>query len=326
MQKIILRIAVFAWVLASAITWADETLYTHKPGESSKGAQAVPQNYIDYSKYLSPYAEIEITRQLAQAQVTAGLRDGTLFDETAALSKATYKALLQYIDYSKYLSPAAEIDITRQLAQAQVTAGLRDGALFDEAASASEKTFKALFLPQDQYEEMLALQASPQASSAAVFVPSGNICCNSLDPQWPHLGKGPGDVLVPKAKSAGSCAFIHTGPGASPPTLTLKLAQVLYRLGSYGQTISGQPAGAARPIIWVATHTRTGLGPPRLTWSSRKDGAQVFGWCLSPSDPAYYGATYTHMNFVWITAPPGWVYIGVNPLPVGIVKRRYFSC
>ena len=269
MQKIILRIVVFAWVLASAITWADETLYTHKPGESSKGAQAVPQNYIDYSKYLSPYAEIEITRQLAQAQVTAGLRDGTLFDETAALSKATYKALLQYIDYSKYLSPAAEIDITRQLAQAQVTAGLRDGALFDEAASASEKTFKALFLPQDQYEEMLALQASPQASSAAVFVPSGNIRCN---------------------------------------------------------TISGQPAGAARPIIWVATHTRTGLGPPRLTWSSRKDGAQVFGWCPSPSDPAYYDATYTHMNFVWITAPPGWVYIGVNPLPVGIVKRRYFSC
>lgn len=273
MQKIILRIAVFAWVLASAITWADETLYTHKPGESSKGAQAVPQNYIDYSKYLSPYAEIEITRQLAQAQVTAGLRDGTLFDETA---------------------------------------------------SASEKTFKALFLPQDQYEEMLALQASPQASSAAVFVPSGNIRCNSLDPQRPHPGKGPGGVLVPKAKSAGSCAFTHTGPGASPPTLTLKLAQVLYRLRSDGQIISGQPARVARPIIWVATHTRTGLGPPRLTWNNSK--AQVYGRCPSPSDPAYYGATYTHMNVVWITAPPGWVYIGVNPLPVGTVKTHYFSC
>ena len=54
--------------------------------------------------------------------------------------------------------------------------------------------------------------------------------------------------------------------------------------------------------------------------------AQVYGRCPSRSDPAYYGATYTHMNVVWITAPPGWVYIGINPLPVGTVKRRYFSC
>ena len=127
MQKIILRIAVFAWALASGITWADGALYTYKPGESSKGTQGVPQNYIDYSRYLSP---------------------------------------------------AVEIDIGRQFAQAEVATRLRERTPFDEAAPASEKTFKVLFLPQDQYEEMLALKASPQASATAVFLPSGNIRCN----------------------------------------------------------------------------------------------------------------------------------------------------
>ena len=71
MQKTIIRIIVFAWVLASGITWVDGALYMHKPDmhkpdmhkpdvhkpvESSKGAQTVSQNDIDYSRYLSPAA------------------------------------------------------------------------------------------------------------------------------------------------------------------------------------------------------------------------------------------------------------------------------
>lgn len=208
MQKIILRIAVFAWVLASAITWANGMLHVHKPGEPFQGVQAVPRNYIDYSRYLSP---------------------------------------------------AVEIDIGRQFAQAEVAARLGDRTPFDEAAPASEKTFNVLFLPQDQYEEMLALKASPQASATAVFLPSGNIRCN-IRTHTPHFGK---TQQIPKAKSSGSCSFTHTGPGVSPPTLTVLLEQTLYRLGNYGQTMSGQPAGAARPAMaWKANwlnRSRVGL-------------------------------------------------------------------
>ena len=273
MQKIILRIAVFAWVLASTITWADGILYVHKPGESFQGVQAVPRNYIDYSRYLSP---------------------------------------------------AVEIDSGRQFAQAEIAARLRARTPFDEAAPASEQTFKVLFLPQDQYEEMLAFKASPQASATAFFLPSGNIRCN-IRTDTPHFGEGQHGYDVPKAKSWGNCSFTHTGPGASPPSLTVWLEQTLYRLGNYGQIMSGQPAGAARPAgIWKAIHSRTGLNPPKLAWNDRK--AQVYGKCPKPSDPAYNGANYTHSDRVWIIAPPGWAYIGPNPLSVGIEKRKYFKC
>lgn len=205
MQKIILRIAVFAWVLVSAITRADGMLYVHKPGESFQGVQAVPRNYIDYSRYLSPAVEIDIGRQFAQAEVAR--------------------------------------QVTRQ------------------DTVASEQTFKVLFLPQGQYEEMLALKASPQASATAVFLPSGNIRCN-IRTHTPHFGK---TQQVPKAKSSGSCSFTHAGPGASPPTLTVLLEQTLYRLGNYGQTMSGQPSGAARPpMVWKAIHARTGLTAAEL--------------------------------------------------------------
>ena len=93
MQKIILRIAVFAWVLASAITWADGMLYVHKPGEFFQGVQAVPRNYIDYSRYLSPAVEIDIGRQFAQAEVAARLGERTPFDEAAPASEKTFKVL-----------------------------------------------------------------------------------------------------------------------------------------------------------------------------------------------------------------------------------------
>lgn len=242
MQKIILRIAVFAWVLASAIIRADGMLYVHKPGEPFQGVQAVSRNYIDYSLYLSPAVEIDI-------------------------------------------------DIGRQFAQAEVAARLRARTPFDEAAPASEKTFKVLFLPQDQYEEMLAFKASPQASATAFFLPSGNIRCN-IRTHTPHFGEGQHGYDVPKAKSSGSCSFTHTGPGASPPALTVWLEQKLYRLGNYGQTMSGQPAGAARPPrIWTAIHARTGLAAPKLAW--KDSTAQVYGKCPHPSEPAYNGANYT---------------------------------
>ena len=268
MQKIILRIAVFAWVLASAITRADGMLYLHKPGESFQGVQAVPRNYIDYSRYLSPAVEIDIGRQFAQAEVAR--------------------------------------QVTRQ------------------DTVASEQTFKVLFLPQEKYEEMLALKASPQASATAFFLPSGNIRCN-IRTHTPHFGEGQHGYDVPKAKSSGSCSFTHTGPGASPPALTVWLEQKLYRLGNYGQTMSGQPAGAARPPrIWTAVHARTGLAAPKLTW--KDSTAQIYGKCPHPSEPAYNGANYKHFDRVWIIAPPGWRYIGPNPLSVGVARWKYFKC
>ena len=275
MQKIILRIAVFTWVLVSAITWADGMLYVHKPGESFQGVQAVPRNYIDYSRYLSPAVQIDIGRQFAQAEVAR--------------------------------------QVTRQ------------------DTVASEQTFKVLFLPQEKYEEMLALKASPQASATAVFLPSGNIRCNSLRPQRPHLGKREEDgPRVPKAKSAGNCEFIHTGPGPAPPTLTLELRQELHRLPNFtgfGQILSnqGQAARIGRPsIVWKASHTKSGLTASSLSWSARN--TQVFGYCSSPSHWSYNGAHYKHLNEVFITAPSGWVYIGPNPLPIAIEETNYFKC
>ena len=344
MYKTIVRIIVFAWALISAITWADETdetggiVYMLEPGESFPGQSlagvpAVLRNYIDYSRYLSPYDNMKIDLQLSQARVIANLREEARSGETRRMSGKAYQALRQYIDYSKHLSPAAETDISRQLAKAEVAARFRDGTLFDEVAPAPEKTFKVLFLPQDQYEEMLILKASPQASSApasgsgsvsASFSGpfSGEVDCNSLDLQLPHLGNGPGNSQVPKAKSAGSCAFIPTGPGPSPPTLTFKLRQVLYLLDSYGETLPHDTSVASwPPRISVASHIRHGL---TVTWYD--DKAQVFGACPIPEDPAYKGANYAYTHFVWISAPPGWVYVGANPLLIGPIRTNYFSC
>ena len=123
----------------------------------------------------------------------------------------------------------------------------------------------------------------------------------------------------------GNCSFTHTGPGASPPSFTVWLEQTLYRLGNYGQIMSGQPAGAARPAgIWTAIHSRTGLNPPKLAWNDSK--AQVYGKCPKPSDPAYNGANYKHFDLVWIIASLGWRYIGPNPLSVGVESWKYFKC
>lgn len=340
MYKTIVKIIVFAWALASAITWADETggiVYMVEPGESFAGVPGVLPNYIDYSQYLSPYANMKIDLQLSQAVIMANLREEARSGETRRMSGNAYQALRQYIDYSQYLSPAAEIDISRQLTKAEVAARFRDETLFNEAAPAPEKTFKVLFLPQDQYEEMLILKASPQASSAPASVSdsvsasfsgpfsdsfSGNVDCTSLDLQLPHLGNGPDNSRVPKAKSAGSCAFIPTGPGPSPPTLTFKLRQVLYLLDSYGETLPHDTSVASwPPRISVASHIRHGL---TVTWHD--DKAQVFGACPLPEDPAYKGANYAYTHFVWISAPPGWVYVGANPLLIGPIKTNYFSC
>ena len=333
MYKTIVKIIVFAWALTSAITWADETdeaggvVYMLEPGESFAGVPAVLRNYID-SQYLSRYDHMKIDLQLSEARIIANLREEARSGKTHRMSGQAYQALRQYIDYSKHLSSAAEIDISRQLAKAEVAARFRDGTLFDEVAPAPQKTFKALFLPQDQYEEMLILKASPQASSApasgsgsvsASF--SGDVDCNSLDLQLPHLGNGPGNSQVPKAQSAGSCAFIPTGPGPSPPTLTFKLRQVLYLLDSYGETLPHDTSVASwPPRISVASHIRHGL---TVTWHD--DKAQVFGACPIPEDPAYKGVNYAYTHFVWISAPPGWVYVGANPLLIGAIKTNYFK-
>lgn len=343
MYKTIVKIIVFAWAPISAITWADETGGTDEtggivymlepgesfPGESFAGVPAVLSNYIDYSQYLSRYDNMTIDLQLSQAVIMANLREEARSGETRRMSGNAYQALRQYIDYSKHLSPAAEIDISRQLTKAEVTARFRDETLFNAVAPAPEKTFKVLFLPQDQYEEMLILKASPQASSAPASVSdsfsrpfSGNVDCTSLDLQLPHLGNGPGNSRVPKAKSAGSCAFIPTGPGPSPPTLTFKLRQVLYLLDSYGETLPHDTSVYSwPPRISVASHIRHGL---TVTWHD--DKAQVFGVCPMPEDPAYKGANYAYTHFVWISAPPGWVYVGANPLLVGAIETNYFSC
>lgn len=351
MYKTIVKIIVFAWALISAITWADETdetggiVYMVEPGESFAGVPAVLPNYIDYSQYLSRHDNMKIDLQLSQAVIMANLREEARSGETRRMSGNAYQALRQYIDYSKHLSPAAEIDISRQLTKAEVAARFRDETLFNAAAPAPEKTFKVLFLPQDQYEEMLILKASPQASSAPGSVSglvsgsfsgpfsdsfsgpfsgpfSGNVDCTSLDLQLPHLGNGPGNSRVPKAKSAGSCAFIPTGPGPSPPTLTFKLRQVLYLLDSYGETLPRDTSVYSwPPRISVASHIRHGL---TVTWHD--DKAQVFGVCPIPEDPAYKGANYAYTHFVWISAPPGWVYVGANPMLIGAIKTNYFSC
>ena len=344
MYKTIVKIIVFAWALISAVTWADETGETGGivymlepgasfPGEPFAGVPAVLSNYIDYSQYLSRYDHMKIDLQLSQARVIANLREEARSGETRRMSGNAYQALRQYVDYSKHLSPAAEIDISRQLTKAEVAARFRDGTLFDGVAPAPQKTFKVLFLPQDQYEEMLILKASPQASSAPASVSgplsgsvsgsfSGSVDCNSLDLQLPHLGNGPGNSQVPKAESAGSCAFIPTGPGPSPPTLTFKLRQVLYLLDSYGETLPHDTSVASwPPRISVASHIRHGL---TVTWHD--DKAQVFGACPIPEDPAYKGANYAYTHFVWISAPPGWVYVGANPLLIGAIKTNYFSC
>ena len=335
MYKTIVKIIVFAWALISAITWADETdetggiVYMVEPGESFAGVPAVLPNYIDYSQYLSRHDNMKIDLQLSQAVIMANLREEARSGETRRMSGNAYQALRQYIDYSKHLSPAAEIDISRQLTKAEVAARFRDETLFNAAAPAPEKTFKVLFLPQDQYEEMLILKASPQASSAPASVSdsfsgpfSGNVDCTSLDLQLPHLGNGPDNSRVPKAKSAGSCAFIPTGPGPSPPTLTFKLRQVLYLLDSYGETLPRDTSVYSwPPRISVASHIRHGL---TVTWHD--DKAQVFGVCPIPEDPAYKGANYAYTHFVWISAPPGWVYVGANPMLIGAIKTNYFSC
>lgn len=300
-----------------------------EPGQSFAGVPGVLPNYIDYSQYLSPYANMKIDLQLSQAVIMANLREEARSGETRRMSGNAYQALRQYIDYSQYLSPAAEVDISRQLTKAEVAARFRDETLFNAVAPAPQKTFKVLFLPQDQYEEMLILKASPQASSAPASVSdsfsgpfSGNVDCTSLDLQLPHLGNGPDNSRVPKAKSAGSCAFIPTGPGPSPPTLTFKLRQVLYLLDSYGETLPRDTSVYSwPPRISVASHIRHGL---TVTWHD--DKAQVFGVCPIPEDPAYKGANYAYTHFVWISAPPGWVYVGANPLLIGAIKTNYFSC
>ncbi|MGB2119657.1 MAG: hypothetical protein ACPH96_06050 [Porticoccaceae bacterium] len=188
------------------------------------------------------------------------------------------------VEWVHYLSVVEKAEIAARLAKEEYFRRKDAGTLHDKHQQ-REILFPASFIPIDS--------TSDTNKSAAAVPSGGNISC-SINAQNPHAGSGPGGSTVVKAKSSGSCNYIHV-VGTPPPTIGWDLTQVLLRVIGLGFP----------PMIdlQTAVHTRNSLN---AVWSA--SSTQVF-------HPSCINGSYSHFDLVYVT-PPGWVYTGPQPITI----------
>ena len=189
------------------------------------------------------------------------------------------------VEWVHYLSVVEKAEIAARLAKEEYFRRKDAGTLHDKHQQ-REILFPASFIPIDS--------TSDTNKSAAAVPSGGNISC-SINVQNPHAGSGPGGSTVVKAKSSGSCNYIHV-VGTPPPTIGWDLTQVLLRVIGLGFP----------PMIdlQTAVHTRNSLN---AVWSA--SSTQVF-------HPSCINGSYSHFDLVYVTPPPGWVYTGTQPITI----------
>ena len=189
------------------------------------------------------------------------------------------------IQWVNYLSTVEKAEIAGRLAKEEYFRREAAGTLHDKTQQ-QEISFPLSFIPID---------STSDTSKSAASVPSGgNLSC-IINVQNPHAGSGPGGSTVVKAKSSGTCNYIHVF-GTPPSTIGWDLTQVLLRVIGLGFP----------PMIdlQTAVHTRNSLN---AVWSA--SSTQVF-------HPGCINGSYSHFDLVYVTPPPGWVYTGPQPITI----------
>ena len=189
------------------------------------------------------------------------------------------------VQWVHYLSAVEKAEIAGRLAKEEYFRRKSTGTLLDKTQQ-QEISFPISLVPIDT--------TSGNNISAAAVPSGGNISC-SINVQNPHAGSGPGGSTVVKAKSSGSCNYIHVF-GTPPPTIGWDLTQVLLRVIGFGFP----------PMIdlQTAVHTRNSLN---AVWSA--SSTQVF-------HPSCINGSYSHFDLVYVVPPSGWVYTGPQPITI----------
>lgn len=187
----------------------------------------------------------------------------------------------QPFQWVHYLSEVEKIEIGRRLLNEELRRREESGTLVDTIeGKAQELSFSASFAP------VRSSSAIPESTAASI--PTGNLTC-AINIHNPHAGSGPNNTRVVKAKSSGTCDYLHTGPGPAPPTIKFELLQTL------------------KELPWDYNwqwHVRNDLHP---IWSAST--AQIFTNSCS-------NGSYSHSNAMYITPAPGWTYTGPNPIQI----------
>ena len=189
------------------------------------------------------------------------------------------------IQWVRYLSAVEKAEIAGGLAKEEYLRREAAGTLHYNNQQ-QKISFPASFVPIDS--------TSDTYKSAATVPSGGNVTC-SINVQNPHAGSGPGGSLVVKAKSSGSCNYIHV-QGTPPPTIGWDLTQVMLRIVG-----TGYPPEVD---VQTAVHTRNSLNP---VWSA--SSTQVF-------HPSCINGSYSHFDYVFVIPPPGWAYTGPQPITI----------
>lgn len=189
------------------------------------------------------------------------------------------------VQWVHYLSAVEKAELAGRLAKEEYVRREAAGTLHNKTQR-QEISFPVSLIPID---------STSDTNKSAPAVPSGgNISC-SINVQNPHAGSGPGGSTVVKAKSSGSCNYIHVY-GTPPPTIGWDLTQVLLRV----------LGGGFPPMIDIQTavHTRNSLN---AVWSA--SSTQVF-------HPSCINGSYSHLDLVYVVPPSGWVYTGPQPITI----------
>jgi hypothetical protein len=205
------------------------------------------------------------------------------------------------IGWERYLSPADREQIGTQFAIEEIEARLGDGDLQPFDGAEKTVTIPMNIVPVTdgaKWEAGKSGDTLGDESVAAAIEVQGYVTC-TINTENAHAGSGPNGITV-KAKSGGSCSYVPFPGGATPPTLTWSLIQVLLKLDF---TMSAHEV-----------HDRTGLNP---VWSA--SSAQVFAqYCMS--------GNWSHSDSMFITPPAGWTIVGQNPFSVGVPTASFVSC
>jgi len=207
------------------------------------------------------------------------------------------------VDWLRYLSDADKDDIAIRMAIDHFKKREANGTLYDDIEGEVEVTVPLEIVPVSDSAKKAARHLEPSISSGAgstraVTTSSGFVSCN-INTENAHAGSGPSGITV-KAKSSGNCSYTPNPGGATPPTLTYRLTQVIH-LDDYS-------------MIEAASHERIGLFP---AWNS--SSTQVFA-------PSCVSGRWAHFNMMFVIPPPGWVVTTGNPFMVGSLRISNVTC
>lgn len=204
------------------------------------------------------------------------------------------------VQWIHYLSDVEKEDMARKLALEEVNRLEATGELYEMLEKGDEGTQERTISFPASFKKSTSAAIDARSANAASGG-SGNVSC-TINVQSPHAGFFSG-VRVVKAKSDGSCNYVHVA-GEMPPTISWNLVMVLVRHG-----VAPGPS-----TISSANYLRTGLN---VFWGATI--AQV-------ADSGCNNGTYSHSDYVTVTPPPGWIYSGPQPIPIGIKAKEVSNC